>query len=229
MQVVRSRAHHIVVSGIKIISIGRALGILAIDFPAKVSIEPVTRDAGMADGPDIGRHRSHVAEGFGIVGGQVHTLAASYGKAGNGPVGPVRLGAVEAVHQLHDIFHEGRFHHPVHLKDALEGIFESSAFVVCVVVVLVHIGHHDDAGLGFSACPEAVGRLVHFSFPDPGGFVAAGSVQQVQDRVATVGLIVVCREVDNDPALRWTGYTAGLGDFFNNVFGLIFGPDGGAG
>ena len=122
----------------------------------------------------------------------------------------VRNGAVQAVYQLHYIVHKGRFHHAVHLPDGLPGIFEAAAFVVFVVVVLVYVGHHHDAGRGFAFSGQAVRAFVHFPETDPGGFIPARAVQKIDDRVSLLALIIIGREVHDHPSIGGTGNAGGI-------------------
>ena len=142
-------------------------------------------------------------------------------------MGTVGDGAVNAVYVGYDVPCEARFHRAVYLEDALEGILEAGVVVVFVVFVLVHIGHYDDAFLGQALFPEAVGGVVYFSKANPGGFVAAGSVQEVKDWVAFTGLIIVGRQVYNHAALRGALYAGGIVVFLHQVLRLILsGTDG---
>jgi hypothetical protein len=68
--------------------------------------------------------------------------------------------------------------------------------------------------------------VVDFSKADPGGLITAGSVQEIEHGIPLVRLIIIGREVDNEPAVGGAGYAARLNYLFYNAFRGIIGPDG---
>jgi hypothetical protein len=162
-----------------------------------------------------------------MIGSQKDTLVCADRQTCDGPVRLIGLGAVKTVHQVYHVLHKGRFHDAVHLQDAFESVFETASFIIGLVVVLVDVGHDDDAGDGLSRSPEAVGGLVDLALADPGGLIAAGAVQEVEHRVSLVRFIIVGREIYDEPAVGGAGNTARLNYLFYNAFRGIIGPDGG--
>ena len=227
MKLLGSRTHHVILGGVEVEPVRRVLAVL----PAKFFVQPVVKTPAIGNRlsktPHVGGHGAHVAEDIGVVGSEVEALVTADGKAGDGAVGAVGDGAVNAVHEGNDVPCEACLHGSVNLEDAFEGILEAGVGVVLVVVVLVYIGHYDDAFLSQSLFPEAVGGMVYFSKANQGGFVAAGSVQKVKDRVAFAGLVVVGRQVHNHAALRGAFYAGWIVVFFHQVLrAILSGTDG---
>ena len=67
-------------------------------------------------------------------------------------------------------------------------------------LVRVPVGHHDDHRLGFALRDQVVHDLDGAPVGRPCVFVAAGAVQQIEDRVGDLGVFVAGRRVDVEPA-----------------------------